>query len=53
MVASKIVEDKTTKMERIIAEQAAAEVEKKATEKKAKEEAWTEVKRSSGKKDLG
>jgi hypothetical protein len=52
MVASKIVEDKTTKMERIIAEKAVAEVEKKAAEKKAAEEAWTEVKRSSGKKDL-
>jgi hypothetical protein len=52
LVASKIVEDKTTKMERVIAEKAAAEVEKKAAEKKAAEEAWTEVKRSSGKKDL-
>ena len=52
LVASKITEDKTTKMERIIAEQEKEKVEKAVAEKKAVEEAWTEVKRVSGKKGL-
>ena len=47
MVAGRIIQDKTTKMERIIAEQAAAAViEKEKAEKKAERDSWTEVRRS-------
>ena len=44
MVAGRIIQDKTTKMDRIIAEQAAAAVIEK--EKKAERDSWTEVRRS-------
>ena len=47
MVAGRIIQDKTTKMDRIIAEQAAAAViEKEKAEKKAERDSWTEVRRS-------
>jgi hypothetical protein len=51
LVATKICDDKSTKMERIIAEQKKEEEDKAAAEKKAAEEAWTEVKRSSKSKE--
>jgi hypothetical protein len=52
LVATKICDDKSTKMERIIAEQKKEEEDKAAAEKKASEEAWTEVKQRASKKPL-
>jgi hypothetical protein len=51
LVATKICDDKSTKMERIIAEQKKEAEEKAVADKKAQEEAWTEVKRSSKSKE--
>ena len=49
LVATKICDDKTTKMERIMAEQKKEKEEKDAAKKKAEEDSWTQVKRSKSK----
>ena len=52
LVATKICDDKTTKMERIMAEQKKEKEEKDAAKKKAEEDSWTQVKRSKSKSPL-
>ena len=52
LVATKICDDKTTKMERIMAEEKKEQEDKAAATKKASEDSWTQVKGSKSKSAL-